>query len=314
MENQKNKIKAFTTSRAFRTFVPFLLLSYLIWSLTNLASMQVDAVPVAVNYSNKPLAKKEAKVFPEKLEVMLETSGFNILKSKIFKEKITIDLDKEKFSSDTTAYITTASLINGLQDNFDTDTKVLSIKPDTLYYYYKKLISKKLPIKLNTNIKYATGYSNTKALLTKPDSIIVYGSASDLKNIKVINTVIFQKNDAKNTIKTNIALEKTKGLKYQKDSVLIEVIVDQYIIGTIDLPFRIKNSNAKKLITFPKTITLKYKVPLKVYKGLHESDFDIVCDYNKKENNVLKPKIIKKPKQLIIISEEPEEIQFLIKQ
>lgn len=314
MKTQENKITALTKSRAFRTFLPFLLLSYLIWSLNNLAATQVDAVPVTINYSNKPLDKKEAQQFTSKLEVMLETSGFNILKSKVFKHQIAIDLNKEIFNTDTTAFIKTESLINGLQNNFPTDTKVLSIKPDTLYFHYKKLIAKKLPIKLNSKIKYAKGYSNTTPLIVKPDSIIVYGSVADLNDIKVINTLEYQRKAVKNNIATNIALERIKGLKYQKDTVSLQALVDQYIVGTIELPFRITNSKKKYIITFPKKIKLKYKVPLKIFKGLSPADFDIVCDFKKQSNKALKPRVIKKPKQLIVMAIEPKTIQFLIKE
>ncbi len=313
MKKEQTQLENLTNSRAFRTFLPFLLLAYIIWALSNLAETHIDTVSVWVDYKNFPQDKQLISKPKKALNVEVETSGFNILKAQLFKKNIVIDQNKAIFTTDTSSFISTKQYLTTLQDKYNSSIKVLRISPDTLRFDYKQLFTKTIPIKLKTAISYKKGYNTIGKIKFYPKSLEIFGTKEALKNLDTISTTLLKINDLSNNINQKIALVKQKNIKYSLDSITIKANIDQMLIDTIKVSYQLKNTSTKELITFPKKVIIRYKSPVKGSKSIKNTDFKVICDFKANKDNQLIPKLIKKPKNAEIIAIEPQTIQYLIK-
>jgi hypothetical protein len=313
MKKEPSQIASLTSSRAFKTFIPFLFLSYIIWSLNDFAERKVDTIPVVISYKNSPQNKLLSSIPKKYLQVEVESSGFNILRSKLLKKELLINLKQATFNSDTSSYIQTKQFLTSVQNKLPNTMKVLRISPDTLTFKYKILIKKEVPILLKSVLNFQKGFSNTDSIYLKTNKIIIFGNKKQLDKIKFIETELITLDNVKNNIFKKVALVQKDNIKYAKDSVQLIATVDQMIAGEISLFFQLKNVKKQQISTFPKKITVAYKAPLEVYKNIKPSDFSIICDFKERKNGSLIPKIIKKPNQLKITAIKPKTIQYIIK-
>jgi hypothetical protein len=313
MKKEPSQIASLTSSRAFKTFLPFLFLSYIIWSLNDFAERKVDTIPVVISYKNSPQNKLLTSIPKKYLQVEVESSGFNILRNKLLKKELQVNLSQAIFNSDTSSYVQTKQFLTRIQNKLPNTMKVLRISPDTLNFKYKTLVQKNVPIQLKAVLNFQKGFSNTDSIYLKPNRVTIFGTKNQLGKIKFIETELIVLDNVKNNIFKKVALAQKDSVKYAKDSVQVIATVDQMIAGEISLPFKLINTKKQEIRTFPKKITIAYKAPLEVYKNIKPSDFSIICDLKKRENGSLIPEIIKKPNQLKITAIKPNTIQYIIK-
>jgi len=313
MKKEPSQIASLTSSRAFKTFMPFLFLSYIIWSLNDFAERKVDTISVIISYENSPQNKLLTSIPEKYLQVEVESSGFNILRNKLLKKELHLDLRQAIFNSDTSSYIQTKQFLTRIQNKLPNTMKVLRISPDTLTFKYKTLIQKEVSIQLKSILNFQKGFSNTDSIYLKPNRITIFGTKNQLDKIKFIETELMVLDNVKSSIFKKVALIQKDSVKYAKDSVQLIATVDQMIAGKISLSFQLKNKREQEISTFPKKITIVYKAPLEVYKNIKPSDFNIICDLKKSKNGSLIPEVITKPNQLKITAIKPKTIQYIIK-
>ena len=313
MKKEPSQIASLTSSRAFKTFMPFLFLSYIIWSLNDFAERKVDTIPVIISYENSPQNKLLTSIPKKYLQVEVESSGFNILRNQLLKKELHLNLKQAIFNSDTSSYIQTKQFLTRIQNKLPNTMKVLRISPDTLTFKYKTLIQKEVSIQLKSALNFQKGFSNTDSIYLKPSRITIFGTKNQLDKIKFIETELMVLDNVKSSIFKKVALIQKDSVKYAKDSVQLIATVDQMIAGEISLSFQLKNKGEQEISTFPKKITIAYKAPLEVYKNIKPSNFNIICDLKKSENGSLIPEIITKPNQLKITAIKPQTIQYIIK-
>lgn len=310
---QKNKSNTKSINRNIRTFLPFLFLAYLIWSLNDFAEFRIASIPINIAYKNSPLNKIQTNKLQKQLNIDVYTSGFNALKYQLFKRRIQFDLKQLNYKSDTLAYLVTQQYLAKIQEKFPTTMNVQSIRPDTLFFKYNLLATKEVPIQLNTKITYAEGFNTSDSIVLKPSTIIIYGSQKLINNINEVETEDLVLSNIKDNINQQIALMPQEGIRYNQDTIQIQANVDQIITGELSIPFQLINST-KDITTFPQQINIKYKVPVKKFKSIQAVNFKISCDYKKRKDGILFPKIIKKPSFVTIMAIEPSKIHYIINQ
>ena len=311
MKKEQSQIAIFTSSRAFRTFLPFLFLSYIIWSLNALAENQTDSIPIKIKYLNSPKNKLLIDKPNTLLYVEVTASGFNIMRHKILKKEVLIDLNQVHTKSDSIDYIQSSQFLSEIQQKLPNVMQAIRINPDTLFFKYKQLIAKEVPIHLKRKLSFQKGFGIIDSIILKPSTIKIYGTKNELAKINYVATNLLELQQINKNIYTKISLKQKENIRYEKDSITVLSFVDQMIEGKISLDFQLKNKESKDITFFPKKITLSYKAPLEVYKNLKPSDFKVVCDLSKAKNGGLTPELIKKPKQLKITSIKPETIQYI---
>ena len=126
-------------------FAFFLLLSFIFWYLNSLGKAIQSDIRYPIRFINIPKYMKMSEDTPTKLNLVLQGTGFSMLKLKISGNRIPaqIDLTKVPYKStwyDQSAdyYIVTADLVHNFNLQLNPECRIISVKPDTLFFSFTK--------------------------------------------------------------------------------------------------------------------------------------------------------------------------------
>lgn len=125
-------------------FTFFLLLSFIFWYLNSLSKELDTSIKYPVSYANIPVGKALDGDLPSRLELMIKGHGYSILKLRITGRghPVVIDFSEVGTYHDENGkpadyYIITAPLINNFNVQLLSECKIMSVKPDTLFFSLK---------------------------------------------------------------------------------------------------------------------------------------------------------------------------------
>ncbi|MCU0456229.1 MAG: hypothetical protein MUE74_08000 [Bacteroidales bacterium] len=132
-------------NRNILVFLLFLLLSFVFWYLNSLSKEIDTSLRYPVRYTNKPSGYSTFSNLPARLTVMLKGPGYSILRLKLSAKKhpFEIDLSQASLRHDQDKgpnawYLITAPLITGFNTGIIQGCKVVSVKPDTVFFSFRK--------------------------------------------------------------------------------------------------------------------------------------------------------------------------------
>jgi len=137
--------KGFTwINRNLLIFLFFLLLSFIFWYLNSLSKELDTTISYPVSYTSIPADKTLTGNLPDRIDLVLKGHGYSILRLKITGNghPVTINLSEVSYYHDQAKlpagyFIITAPLINSFNNQIMSECKIMSVKPDTLYFSLK---------------------------------------------------------------------------------------------------------------------------------------------------------------------------------
>ena len=305
-------LKFLTRQNKFRTFLLFFLISALFWVLMQLGKSYVYTFKVPVSYQNLPVNYYKDFLPNDTLSVKLKLSGFKILRYKISKPVLKIDVQKngllDKHLWNTTKHL---SRIQGL---FDENTRIISVSPEELSLQIKAVHKKQVPVYPDVSITFKAGYKNKQKAVWQPDSLWLFGQPDILDTITKVHTKTYRFDKIDHNIDKKLIVKPIEGVKYNTQSIHYRLPVSEIIEDTLSLPMTILDKPTHtRVLLFPEKIKLKFKVYKEKYKHLNPEDFQIAVDYHSKAKYWV-PKLIKYPEGTFDFSFTPDKISYLIKQ
>ena len=271
-------------SRQFQVFFLFLLMSFCLLIVTKLSKNYVHKTKLKITYKNVPLELVIPSSDNYDLTVTVKASGFEILYNTLFKNSVEIDFLNDVESTDEAYIWYYLSNQLKLKKAFKSSIQVVDVFPKQFHVPFEKESSKKVPILLNSNITLFPGYDFIKPSKIEPDSILIVGSKKDLELIKSIDTELLNLNKLQSNYEAPLKIIVPKlqsPIKVSHTAVNVNVLVDKFTEGTIEVPVVVKNIPQNVSINFfPKRILVTYYMPLNEYGNLKASDFKINCDFN----------------------------------
>jgi YbbR domain-containing protein len=301
-------------------FLIFLALSSLFWMLTKLSKEYTHIVLFNTNYTNLPNDKILQSKPKENLAITLKSYGFGIFNYTIKKKKITIDLQNlQKTKKDRFYYLTNKN-VGDFQKQISSDATIINISPDTLFFDLGILNSKKVKINPNIKLQFKTGYNLAEKLQITPEFITVTGSEKQLDSITSITTEKLIFNNVSKDFEKTIAVilpKKSKGINFSHDKIEVIGKVDKFTEGTLSLPYQLINVPSESNISaFVDKVTITYRVSLANFDKVLPTDFNVVCDFFKTQQdslNYLIPVFEKQSNLVLDAKITPQKIEFLIK-
>lgn len=302
-----------------KSFISFLIVSILIWFLITLSKEYTTTLTFSVNYINISQDKLLQKEPVKEIDVIVKSSGFNILSSRFSNKSIALDANNLKKKSSNKYYFLTKNRINTIQKQLHSGIQLKEITLDTIYLEIGNLISKKIPVKPNLDLNYHIGYDVLEPVIIKPDSILVSGPEAQIEKIKEIKLALLKLEDIKSNFSNEIKIilpKNSRNIKVASKIVTISGKVEKFTEGTLNIPFKIKNlPKDVELTMLNKTVEVVYIVGLSNFNKIDKNFFEIVCDYKvSKENNLsyLLPKVTVKSNLIKSFKVIPNKIEFLI--
>lgn len=319
MQTIKSKILGLFKSKKINVFLLFFLLAFSILVLTKLSKVYTATISFDVNPINVDDTFVLINQDNAKLNITLETYGFDWLRYAINRPLLDVDFNTDIVKIDSTLIWSMSRGFANINKQFSKEKKIISINPDTLSFKYDSNSIKYVPIVLHANIQYEAGYNTLDVVKTKPDSLKLIGPSSILRKIKTINTDNVNLLDVKANINKKIALKLDSlgdKVKTNLKEVQLEVTVSKFSEGVVSLPIEVINvPDGITLNYFPKQISLSYATSLENFKNISADDFKVVCNYKDAiDNSFLTPDIVKQPSSVKNIRLLQQKIEFIIKE
>lgn len=315
MAKSKKRLK---TNLKLRVFLVFFSLSVVLWLLINLSKSYTSDVEFEVKYINLPIDKVLQSKPIDKLEASVVSTGFNLLRYKINSKEVLIDLKNVAYKSGTTFYYLPNKHLSDLKAQLNVDTKIDRIKQDTIFLNLGINISKRIPVKLVSDIQYKLGYNLIDEIYLTPDSVNIIGPKAQLDTIHAINTKQLVLTDVSEVIQQNIELQLPISEQVATSDLMVKVSakVDKFTEGSFTVPFTVINIPSNySVTTFPSEIEVTYIVALSNFSKITEESFVIECDFEhaiKNELNYLIPVLKQTPTLVSSYKITPNKIDFLI--
>ncbi|WP_422090655.1 CdaR family protein [Tenacibaculum ovolyticum] len=297
-----------------KTFFGFLTASILFWLLINLSKEYTTQINFDLVYTNLPIKKTIIETPIKQIPLLVKGSGFNLISTSISNNLIELDLEKINKKRGIKYYFLTKKLHSEIKEQLKSGIKLTEIKTDTIPLKIGTLSSKKVPLKTDLNITFQLGHDFSKSTSVKPDSVLISGEESLLKNITFLKLDKINLKNISESSKIITNILKPKDIKTNITSAEVSISVDKFTEGEIEVPVLVKNA-PKGLNIYPKKVKIIYKIGLKNFNKINENSFKIECDYNKVKNSevsYLIPKFKKSPDIITLIRIVPEKIDFLI--
>jgi len=133
-------------------FAFFLFLSFVFWYLNSLGKEIEAGIRYPVKYINLPKERVIVEEPPVKLNLYLKGPGYSILKLKVSGNRtpVIIDISKVNYkrvpgSKTLNYFIVTSGLTKSLTVQLRSGCEIGSIKPDTLFFTFDKVVAKSVP-------------------------------------------------------------------------------------------------------------------------------------------------------------------------
>ncbi|NNC50202.1 MAG: YbbR-like domain-containing protein [Flaviramulus sp.] len=316
MKKLKSKILSSIKNKRINVFLLFLISAFVILLFTKLSKEYTNTLTFEVEKLNVP---QENIILNDslKLYITLKTHGFKWLNYYLSKPVVKIDFDKDVYKREG-AFVWNKSkaFLNNTQ--FDKQVEILNISPDTLTFRFGVNAIKKVPVTINANLNFSPGYNNSSEIVSDPDSIVIVGPKSEVSKIDFLATEEITLNDIRLNLEEIAKLKLPKNqsnLNFSNNDVILKAEVEKFTEGTLKIPITIINAPKERTIKyFPKKVTVSYYVSLSDYKIITAKDFEVICDFDKINNNqtILIPEFAKIPERVKNAKISQKRIEFII--
>ena len=323
LERLKNASSRFLKSqkhnKRLSTYFLFFIISFSFWFLSMLSKQHETTMDIPISFSNFPADLIPPQSPPDKVSVRVKAPGFSIIFYNLFTFSI-LDLDVSASNS---------KPIKGGKEIFwlmnakrkkianvlGSSMEILDIDPSRVSISAKNKSLKKVPIKLQENIRLKGGYWFSKPIHLLPDSVTIYGDQLQLDTINHVLTKelrIFNLSDNK---KFTINLEETDGVLRKISSVDVVISVESFVEEEIMKPIGVKNlKKGYSVRFFPENVAVTVRAPRDKYLILQTDFFNAEVDATQmsSENNTLDVIIKNLPSSIKLQMVYPERVEYLL--
>jgi hypothetical protein len=290
-----------------------IIFSIILWVSISLSNDYYATFKIPLRLVNFPDGYTIGSTVPDFISVKLKGEGWKLAALKLGRE---------------TDYVVTAgnetgkrfiNLYNYLVDNqwLSSDIEVIDISPDTLTYEVEKIASVRAEIIPNLNLNFKPGFGLATGMIVRPETTIVFGPASKIRNLRAIATQKLSLNNLDDKVNEKVSLEKIPELNYSNNSVnvildvqkIVDKNFDNLAVKIIDVP------PDRSVVLLPNKISVGLRGGVDVLAKLDNEQLDAYVNYRDVVLDTLgsvAPQIVL-PENTSLIYIKPERLRYIIK-
>lgn len=270
-----------SVNKEFLIFLSFLALSGVFWLMMTLNETYEQELKIPVRIVNVPQNVVLTSDATDTVRVTLSDKGFMLLGYMYGDMLRPIKLNfKNYMRNQSPVSVSAAEIQRMAYQQLSASTKIVSIKPDRLEFFFNYGLRKRVPVKWSGRVlpEHLYFISNVEY---RPDSVDVYASQKRLDSISVVYTEPLNYANFRDTLSLSCGLQKMKGVKCVPEKVGVVFYTDVLTEARIDnIPVRgINMPEGKVLRTFPAKVAVKFVTGVSQFRGLSAADFTVVVDY-----------------------------------
>lgn len=314
----KENIKA---NKKMVTYMFFVALATIFWFLNALSKEYTTTVNYPVTYKDLPSKKVLSNEQPPRLKLTVRAKGFDLLRYKLsFFQSLNFPVNeytnnKMEKVGDNNYLFPTSRMTSQVATQLSSAISVTHISPDTISFEFSSLIEKKIPVHLNTKLKFESQFRLGGDVVLKPDSVWVIGAKAIIDSIEQLETKLLELKKLNETKTKKIGLVDVEGLRFVQKKVEVKLLVEQFTEAEKHINLKVINvPDSVFLRLFPHKIKLSYLVGLKDYETISDEQFELEADYSKMDTvrNKLQVYLKGSPLNVSNISFYPGEVGYLI--
>ena len=313
----KEDILGSIKNKKINIFFLFLLLSFVILIFSKLSKSYTNTIAFGINKVNIPDKYVILNDSRSELNITLKTSGFKWALFYINKPKLDVDFTKDVSNLGNTFVLEKSNILFNAQKQLGSGVDLMRVSPGKLIFNYDVNLVKKVPVKLISKVKFASGFDTESGFKMKPDSIVVVGPNAIASKIKSIDTesLVLEEVNSDVSVDIKLQLPKSKDLKFSSEKTHVTTTVKKFTEGTLKIPVSIVNVPDDIVLNyFPKFVNVTYSTSLDNFANVKADDFIVECDFKSKENeqSFFIPDITKAPNYVKNLKISQQHVEFII--
>ena len=301
------------------------LVALLFWVLISLTKYYNGNIEAEISYLNLPPVRGLSANLPHKLQIDLNTKGFDLLLYSSGLRSLKINVDANEYLSGLSVadrkkgILTSEYLKLSLSGQLSPETKISKISPENIFLNLSNRSLKKVPVKLNYSISFDKQYGLSDSIRLRPDSVLISGPENVINNLDEMETVFKKFVNVHENIHANLSLmlKKKEGLIVSDKSIDVDIPVEKYTEGSLEIPIELINvKKGMNVKTMPAKVNVTFRVSLKNYKKLDEDMFSAVADFSEvgqHPSSHLEVNLIKYPSFLKTVKMNPKKVDYMIR-
>lgn len=269
-------------NKDFLTFLFFLVLSGIFWLLMTLNETYEKELQVAVRLVDVPKNAVMTTKMTDTVIITVRDKGFT-LAAYLTSHKIQpINVSFDDYANNGTGKVVvpTSDIQKQILQQLYGSSRITSIKPDKLEFYFNFGRSKEVPVRLAGRIIPGKSYYLASQRFW-PQKITVYANKELLDCIQYVSTVNVNIVNFEDTVIQTVALKSIKGAKLVPSTVRIGLYPDVLTEESVDVPISAVNMpQGKALRTFPSKVSVRFTVGASKFRLIKPEQFKVVADYN----------------------------------
>jgi YbbR domain-containing protein len=302
--------------RRISLFFVCLLFAVGAWMFFALSNRYVYQVQTLVRYVNFPDNKAFHSLQSDTIDLQVEGTGWQLLFSKLRINPQSVDVDLGKLKKQT--FINLSDQLNYINKQFESTQKVVNIRPDTLYFDFSSRAVKKIPIRLNYDIRFESHYGISDTIQISPSYVTVTGPGNELEKIDYWYTDTLKLKNVNSNFSSKISLQKAfkANISIYPRIVDLRLMVDEYTEKVVEVPIVLLNNNEfRNVKLLPDKVKITFLTALSNYSKIERGNFEVSVDLNNWKSKGYKqlPVVISKfPKFCELVKIEPQNVDFII--
>ena len=315
-------IKNYLSNMDLKVYLVCVAIATFIWLMMKLSDGYSKEIEIPISYSNYPAGMVLVNKPTSSFKVQVESQGFKMITIALKNNK-KVHLDLSKLELRRTKYKRWVASIPSHLFSYEISTQLgvspidSRIQPDSIFFVFDSLLTRKLPVELNSKLSFVEGNTLYGDLQLSPSKVEVTGPALTVKAMKsvIADSLIVEHIDG--DFETKIGIHATKEyVKYNPDNIIVKAEVAKFseFSTTVNLGVESDVPNIK-IKTFPAKVKLTYSIPIPLYESISDSSFLVIVHIDSLDvlkGNQLIPKIIKQPEFVNSVYMDVDKVEFII--
>ena len=268
-------------NKEFLIFLFFLLLSGAFWLMMALNETYEEELKVPVRLVGMPRNAVMTDEPADTVKVTVRDKGFTLVTYKYGHWFRPLTFKFATYANEDQGHgaIPAADIIKQVQSQLYGSSKLLSVKPEKLDFYFTYGASKKVPIRFRGKISTSKSYYLAHTEFS-PMMVTAYANKKVLDELKFVEIEPFNYRNLQDTIHQNVRLQKIRGVKLVPSTVRLSVYPDVLTEESIEVPVSAVNMPAGMVLrTFPSRVTVRFTIGASQFRMIRPEQFNVVVDY-----------------------------------
>lgn len=302
--------------KRFLVLVTCLLLAIAGWLFLALNNKYVYTAKTVLVYTNAPQKKAFHPLQSDTVDLQVEGTGWQLLFARLRVNPPSISISLEKLNNRN--YILFSEQLYSVNNQLETRQKIISIRPDTLYFDFSKRTVKKVPVRLVSNLGFIKQFGISDEIELNPDYVTVSGPQEELEKISEWRTDTLKLDNVHGLSVARVPMKQNvlKNVSIFPSSVEVKIPVDEFTEKTVEVPLKvINNTDYYSIRLYPKKVKITFMVALSSYQQVNEDFVEAVVDLNEwrfQKHDQLTVKLTRFPDYCKLVKVAPEKIDFII--